>query len=163
MYGRGSLELSDLSQGERLLLRALRRQALESPCQSLRGAFEAACGASGGEACRALMAFVEQLRWRGRRGIAMAAPCAVSVTGDEALLLTAFASAQASDYRALDEGLEVLMGAEPPASLGAAACLVAETFDMAGLVLRSHDRGVAEPARSSVEVVLRPLGRSSAA
>ncbi|RAK57017.1 hypothetical protein [Phenylobacterium deserti] len=139
MYGRGSLELSDLSQGERLLLRAVRRQALESPCHSLRLEFEAACGAAGPEACRALMAFVEQLRWKGRRRIAIAPPCASGVSGDEALLLTVFASAQADDYRSLDEGLEALMGAEPPASLGAAACLVGQLFAMHGLVLQVRD------------------------
>jgi hypothetical protein len=130
------LERDGLWQGERMLLRALRLLALEVSCHSLKPQFENACGCAGAEAYRAVEVFVQQLRATGRRRIGLGPP-AGRVTDDEALILGAFASAQADDYRALDQRLSGLVAGEPPAALGAAACLVGQVFAMNGLVLRA--------------------------
>ena len=124
-----------LTHGERLLIRAVRLLALHTPCHGLRAHFEAACGCAGVEAYRALEVFLQQLRRHGRRRLALSVPADPRLTGDEALVLAAFASAQAGDYRRLDRWLIVLLGAPPPAALGAAACLVADILGLNGLVL----------------------------
>jgi hypothetical protein len=124
-----------LTQGERLLLRALRLLALRNACHGLRPHFEFACGCAGDEAYRALLVFVEQLRVTGRRRIVLSAPPATGVTADERTILAAFAAAQADDYAELDARLFDLTTAPPPASLGGAVCLVAQVFAMQGLLL----------------------------
>jgi hypothetical protein len=124
-----------LTHGERLLLRALRLLALRTTCHSLKAQFEFACGCAGDEAYRALMVFVEQLRTTGRRRISLSAPLAPGVTEDERTLLEAFAAAQADAYEELDARLFDLTIAPPPASLGGAACLVAQVFALQGLLL----------------------------
>ena len=45
---------------------------------------------------------------------------------------------EAGDYQALDERLRGLLDAAPPLALGAAACMVAETLAMNGLMLRTR-------------------------
>lgn len=124
-----------LFHGERLLIRTVRLLALTEPCHGLRGHFEAACGCAGEAAYRMLEAFVQQLALRGRRRVALAIPADPRLTEDEAVILDAFGAAQAGDYRTLDERLGGLLGAPPPASLGAAACMVAETLAINGLML----------------------------
>jgi hypothetical protein len=126
----------DLTHGERLLIRTLRLLALTAPCHSLKGLFEHACGCAGHEAYRTLEVFLQQLGLRGRRRLVLSVPVDPRLTSDEASLVDAFACAQAEDYRSLDERLTGLLGAEPPPALGAAACLVAQTFAMNGLLLR---------------------------
>lgn len=126
---------SGLTCGERLLLCGLRVMAADAACVDLRPSFERACGCAGTAAFRALEAFVQQLRIHGRRRIAVAPPSAAPPTADEALVLEAFACAQADDYQGLDARLARLTGQEPPGALGAAACLLAEAFGMNGLVL----------------------------
>jgi len=128
----------DLLHGERLLIRTVRLLALATPCHSLRAHFEAACGHSGQSAYRMLEAFVQQLGVRGRRRVTLSIPADPRLTDDEALILDAFGCAQAEDYRSLDERLTGLLGAEPPFPLGAAACVVAETLAMSGLMLRAR-------------------------
>jgi hypothetical protein len=127
----------DLLHGERLLIRTVRLLALATPCHSLRAHFEAACGDAGQSAYRMLEAFVQQLGARGRRRLTLSIPADPRLTDDEALILDAFGCAQAEDYRSLDERLTGLLGAEPPFPLGAAACVVAETLGMNGLMLRA--------------------------
>jgi hypothetical protein len=125
----------ELTQGERLLLCAVRMLAAESGCNNLRPSFEYACGCSGGQAFRALEVFVQQLRLHSQRRIAVTPPAVGGPTPDEALMLEAFACAQADDYRGLDARLAALTADDPPGALGAAACLVAEAFAMNGLLL----------------------------
>jgi hypothetical protein len=127
-----------LFHGERLLVRTVRLLALTTPCHSLKAHFEAACGCSGDAAYRMLEAFVQQLALRGRRRVRLSIPADPRLTEDEALILDAFGCAQASDYRSLDERLRGLVGAQPPVTLGAAACMVAETLAMNGLLLRAR-------------------------
>lgn len=126
---------SGLTCGERLLLCSLRVLASEGGCVGLRPSFEQACGCAGGQAFRALEVFVQQLRRHGRRRIVVGPPSIARPTGDEGLILQAFAFAQAEDYQALDARLELLLGCEPPGTLGGAACVVAEAFALNGLVL----------------------------
>lgn len=125
-----------LSQGERMLLRTLRLLALDAPCPSLKPQFEDACGCAGAEAYRAVEVFVQQLRVAGRRRIGLSPPTG-RLTDDESQILGAFASAQADDYRTLDVRLSGLVAGDPPAALGAAACLVGQVFAMNGLLLRA--------------------------
>lgn len=122
--------------GERLLIRTLRLLALDSGCGSPRCQFEAALGVGGAEAFHALQAFVAQLRAWGRRQLAICLPGDLRLTEDEGLMLDAFAAAQAEDYRTLDERLGRLAGRDVGEWLGAAACVVAQHFAMAGLLLR---------------------------
>ena len=126
----------DLTHGERLLIRTLRLLALTAPCHSLEGLFEHACGCAGHEAYRTLEVFLQQLALRGRRRLVLSVPADPRLTTDEASLVDAFACAQAEDYRSLVERLTGLLGAAPPPALGAATCLVAQTFAMNGLHLR---------------------------
>src|SRR3989344_728107 len=108
----------DLLHGERLLIRTVRLLALATPCHSLRAHFEAACGCSGQAAYRMLEAFVQQLGARGRRRGTLSIPAEPRLTGDERLT--------------------GLVAAAPPFPLGAAACVVAETLAMNGLMLRAR-------------------------
>ncbi len=126
---------SDLTSGERLLLCGLRLMVADAGCHALRSRFEAACGCAGPQAFRGLEVFVQQLRLHGRRRIAVAPPTVGPPRSDEALLLEVFACAQAGDYRSVDDKLRAVIDDEPPGALGAAACLVAEAFDMNGLLL----------------------------
>lgn len=127
-----------LFHGERLLIRTVRLLALTAPCHSLQAHFEAACGCSGDAAYRMLEAFVQQVAARGRRRLAMSIPADPRLTPDEALILDIFGCAQAGDYQAMDERLLGLLGQQPPMATGAAACFVAETLAMNGLMLRTR-------------------------
>ena len=129
-------EPEDLLHGERLLIRTLRLLALAAPCHSLKGLFEDACGCAGHEAYRTLEVFLQQLGLHGRRRLVLSVPADARLTADEAVILDVFACAQADHYVALDDGLSWLLGREPPPALGAAICLVAQTFAMSGLFLR---------------------------
>lgn len=130
------MDRDKLLHGERLLIRTVRLLALTAPCPGLQGAFEQACGCAGHEAYRTLEVFLQQLALRGRRRLALSVPSDPRLTADEAILLDAFACAQAEDYRSLDECLAGLIGDAPPSAIGAAACLVAGLFAMSGLMLR---------------------------
>lgn len=127
-----------LLHGERLLIRTVRRLALASPCHSLKAHFEDACGCAGQSAYLMLEAFVQQLGLRSRRRVTLSIPADSRLTDDEALILDAFGCAQAGDYRSLDERLTGLLGVPPPFTIGAAACLVAETLALSGLMLRAR-------------------------
>jgi hypothetical protein len=145
-----------LFHGERLLIRTVRLLALTEPCHSLRAHFEAACGYSGQAAYRMLEAFVQQLGVRGRRRVTLSIPADPRLTDDEALILDVFGCAQAEDYRALDERLNGLLDAPPPFAMGAAACMVAETLAMNGLMLRARpapDAAIPRP----IDVVVFPM------
>jgi hypothetical protein len=127
-----------LFHGERLLIRTVRLLALTTPCHSLRAHFEAACGCAGDTAYRMLEAFVQQLAAKGRRQVRLSIPADPRLTEDEALMLDVFGCAQAGDYQSLDERLQGLLDAQPPFAMGAAACMVAETLAMNGLMLRAR-------------------------
>ncbi|MDZ4376427.1 MAG: hypothetical protein U1C74_34005 [Phenylobacterium sp.] len=127
-----------LTHGERLLIRTLRLLTLSAPCHSLQARFQAACGCAGEEAYRMLEAFVQQVAARGQRRLRLSIPVDPRLTDDEGLILDVFGCAQAGDYRAMDERLRGLMGVAPPAPTGAAACLVAETLALNGLVVRAR-------------------------
>lgn len=151
-----------LTSGERLLLCGVRLLAADAGCASLRPRFEHACGCAGAQAFRALQVFVQQLSLHGRRRIAVTPPAAGPPSADEALMLEAFACAQADDYQGLDARLARLTAAETPRALGAAACLIADAFAMNGLVLRGQGcaRDLVAIARQSqdrpVSVVRHP-------
>jgi hypothetical protein len=133
-----SLASDPLTHGERLLVRTIRLLALTAPCHGLKGLFEQACGCAGHEAYRVLEVFLQQLGAWGRRRLALSVPADPRITDDEAMILDAFGCAQAEDYRSLDERLMGLLGAEPPAALGAAVCLVAQALAMNGLLVRAQ-------------------------
>ncbi|MCR5878443.1 hypothetical protein [Phenylobacterium sp. J367] len=146
---------TDLTCGERLVLCGLRLMAADAACTTLQPRFDEACGCAGGQALRGLEVFVQQLRRHGRRKIQVSPPAPGRPTADERLVLQVFASAQADDYRSVDAALAQLIDDEPPGALGAAACLVAEAFQMNGLVLPvrissgSPGRRPAEPPPSA--------------
>lgn len=125
-----------LFHGERLLVRTVRLLALATPCHGMQAHFEAACGCAGEAAYRMLEVFVQQMALRGRRRVQLSIPADPRLTDDETLVLDVFGCAQAGDYRSLDERLRGLLDAPPPFPMGAAACLVAETLAMNGLMLR---------------------------
>ena len=134
--------------GERLLVRTVRLLALTTPCHGLKAHFEAACGCAGEAAYRMLEAFVQQLALKGRRRVQLSIPADPRLTDDEALILDVFGCAQAGDYRSLDERLRALLDALPPFPMGAAACMVAETLAMNGLMLRARptpDAAIPQP------------------
>ena len=128
----------DLLHGERLLIRTVRLLALTAPCHSLKAHFEEACGCAGQSAYRMLEAFVQQLGLRGRRRLTLSIPADPRLTDDEKLIIDAFGCAQVEDYRSLDERLTGLLGMAPPFAVGAAACVVAETLFLNGLILRAR-------------------------
>lgn len=123
---------SPLLHGERLLIGAVRRLARQSACAGAQAHFEQACGWAGAEACRMLEVFVQQLALHGRRRLTLSLPGDPHVTPDERTILDVFGCAQAEAYEAMDERLTALLEATPPASLGAAACVVAETLAING-------------------------------
>lgn len=128
-------DLSALTHGERLLLRTARALALDIDCRGFRSQFEDACGWAGPEAFRALSVFIAQVGLKGRRRLTISLPGDARVTSDEDLLLAAFASAQAEDYRGLEAGLRRLLGCEAQRPMGAAACMVGQALAMNGLAL----------------------------
>ena len=146
----------DLLHGERLLIRTVRLLALTSPCHSLRAHFEDACGCAGQSAYRMLEAFVQQLGVRGRRRVTLSIPADPRLTDDEALILDVFGCAQAEDYRSLDERLQGLLDAPPPFPMGAAACMVAETLAMNGLMLRARPTP-SEAIPRPMDVIVFPM------
>lgn len=127
-----------LFHGERLLVRTVRLLALATPCHGLKAHFEAACGCAGEAAYRMLEAFVQQLAAKGRRRVELSIPADPRLTDDEALILDVFGCAQAGDYASLEERLRGLLGVPAPFAMGAAACMVAETLAMNGLMLRAR-------------------------
>ena len=140
-----------LFHGERLLIRTVRLVALTTPCHSLKAHFEAACGCAGEAAYRMLEAFVQQLALKGRRRVQLSIPADPRLTEDEALVLDVFGCAQAGDYQSLDERLRGLIDAPPPFAMGAAACMVAETLAMNGLMLRARPTPAAMIPEPAVE------------
>jgi hypothetical protein len=140
-----------LFHGERLLIRTVRLLALTTPCHGLQAHFEAACGCAGETAYRMLEAFVQQLALRGRRRVQLSIPADPRLTDDEALVLDIFGCAQAEDYSSLNERLRGLLDAAPPFPMGAAACMVAETLAMNGLMLRSRPMQVPESLLMAAE------------
>ncbi|TAL34542.1 MAG: hypothetical protein EPN98_08780 [Phenylobacterium sp.] len=125
-----------LFHGERLLVRTVRLLALTTPCHGLQAHFEAACGCAGEAAYRMLEAFVQQMALKGRRRVRLSIPADPRLTDDEALILDVFGCAQAGDFRSVDERLRGLLDVQAPFAMGAAACMVAETLAMNGLMLR---------------------------
>ena len=150
---------TDPLQGEGLLLRTLRMLALEAACPALRRLFEDACGCGGAEAYRALEVFVQQLRLHARRPVGLSCP-GRPPSADERLIVDAFACAQLDDYQGLEARLEAVAGAEAPIGMGAAVCLVAQVFALAGLLLSVQ---AVRPARnqSSLTRFLRNEGFST--
>lgn len=146
----------ELTHGERLLIRAVRLLGREAPCHGLQAQFVHA-GAWGAEAYRALQVFLAQLSLCGRRRVTLSVPGDAALTADEALILDLFGCAQAEDYRTLDARLARLADAEPPASLGAAACLTAQALGLSGYVLRPR------PAAGGQCCEARTTPRSTAA
>ena len=128
-------EQMTMQEGERLLIRAVRRFAADSFCPVQRDQFEHVCGTLGRETYRTLETFVAQLRAGGRRRIVLSVPTDPRLTCDESLMIDAFAAAQIDDYRTLDVRLASLVGAEASSTLGATVCLVAQLFAMNGLWL----------------------------
>ncbi|MGA0606396.1 hypothetical protein ACO2Q0_10385 [Phenylobacterium sp. VNQ135] len=127
-----------LLHGERLLIGAIRRLTRQSGCSGALAHFEDACGWAGPEACRMLEVFLQQLALYGRRTIAVSPPGAAALTGDERTMLDVFGCAQAEAYEAMDLRLAQLLDDTPPASLGAAACVVAETLAANGCFVEAQ-------------------------
>lgn len=134
---RDHVRLSDLTQGEHMLLWAFRATAFGvGGCELIRRQFDETCGPLGLEALTALTVFVRELGLTGRRKITLAAPGSHRLTRDEQSVLAVFASAQDEDYPRLEAHLAWLLADAPRAPFPAAACLVAQALSMNGLVLR---------------------------
>lgn len=140
--------------GERLLIGAIRRLVRRGDCTAATAAFERACGWAGPDACRTLQVFLQQLALHGRRRLTLAMPFDPGVTADERAILDVFGCAQLAAYAGMDEALEKLMGTSPPASLGAAACVVAELLALSGCIVETAIEGAwraPSPGRESQE------------
>jgi len=132
------VRLSDLTQGEHMLLWAFRANAFGAgDCGLVRRQFEETCGPLGLEALTALSVFVRELGLAGRRRIMLAAPGSYRLTRDEQSVLALFAAAQDEDYVRLEAHLTWLLADAPRAPFPAAACLVAQALGVNGLVLRA--------------------------
>lgn len=145
--------LSDLTQGEHLLLWAFRATAFgKGDCRIVRRTFDISCGFAGLEALAAIKVLVSQIRRRGRREVTLAVPGSYDLTRDEQLILATFGAAQAEDYARMEAHLIWLTGSpvEPP--FGAAACLVAQAFSMNGLLLRLPPAAAAPGSRPRLHV-----------
>jgi len=129
---------SPLLHGERLLIGAARRLTRDAGCSGALAHFESACGWAGSEACRMLEVFLQQLALHGRRRLAISPPGAPGLTADERMILNVFGCAQAEAYEAMDERLEALVDGPPPASLGAAACVIAQTLAINGCLVEAQ-------------------------
>lgn len=138
-------DLQDLTRGEHMLLWSFRAIAFgRGDCTLVRRQFEDTCGPLATEALTALKVFVQELATAGKRKITMAAPGSFRLTCDEQLVLAVFAAAQEEDYVRMEAHLAWLLADPPRAPFPAAACLVAQAFEMNDLNLRSPP--MAEPA-----------------
>lgn len=161
--------LCELSQGEHMLLWAFRAHAFGvGGCGLVRRQFDQACGLAGAEALNGLAVFVRELALHGRRRVSLGVPGSYRLSRDEQLILALFAAAQGRDYPRLEAHLVWLVGGEPHALFGAAAALVAEAFEMNGLLLRMPEleaAPAADPApdapASDIVVPLRPRAAAS--
>ena len=140
---------SPLLHGERLLIGAVRRLALQAGCAGAQAHFEQACGWAGAEACRMLEVFLQQVAAYGRRRLAIGAPPDPRLTDDERTILEVFGCAQVEAYEAMDERLGALLNATPPAALGAAACVVAQTLAINGCLLDASSEAQGWEARTT--------------
>lgn len=133
--------LGELLQGEHTLIWAFRAIALGAGgCPLLKRQFEDICGpAAGTEAFSALSVFVRELARHGRRKVTLHVPGSFRLSGDEQLILAAFAAAQEDDYVRLEAHLAWLIAGEPSGVFGAAACLVAQAMAMNDLRLRAPE------------------------
>ncbi len=130
-------QLSDLLQGEHMLLWAFRATAFGAgDCHLIRRQFEESCGPLGLQALAALSVFVRELGQTGRRKVTLAAPGSYRITRDEQSILALFAAAQAEDYPRMEAHLAWLLADQPRSPFPAAACLVAQGLEMNGFVLR---------------------------
>lgn len=156
--------LSDLTQGEHMLLWAFRAAAFGiGDCRLVRRQFEEACGPMGLEALTALTVFVRELGLGGRRKISLAAPGSYRLTRDEQTILALFASAQSEDYARLEAHLAWLLADKPRAPFPAAACLVAQALALNGLVLRLPIAEAAPDRRETAsDDVVTPFRRRAA-
>ncbi len=123
--------------GERLLIGAIRRLVRRGDCTVATAAFETACGWAGQDACRTLAVFLQQLALHGRRRLTLAMPFDPAVTADERTILHVFGCAQLGAYDGMDRALTDLLGVTPPASLGAAACVVADLLAINGCIVEA--------------------------
>lgn len=133
--------------GERLLIGAIRRLIRRGDCTVATAAFEGVCGWAGPDACRTLKVFLQQLARYGRRRLTLALPFDPVLTKDERTLLNVFGCAQLGAYAGMDEALEELLADTPPASLGAAACVVAELLAINGCIVETAIEDLWEDAR----------------
>lgn len=144
--------------GERLLIGTVRRLVRRGDCTSATAAFERACGWAGQDACRTLQVFLQQLALHGRRRLTLALPFDPDLTRDERTLLDVFGFAQLGAYEGMDQALAVLLGDTPPASLGAAACVVAELLAINGCIVEAaiEDEWTTQhrPANSDLRVAV---------
>lgn len=113
----------------------------------LRAMFGQACGPLADQALTALFVLVKQLGWRGRRRLKLHAPGCAKITGDEMLLLAAFASAQAEDGgRSLGLWLERLTDAPPEPPLEASVRMIADILTRNRCRLPSRDVEIEGPS-----------------
>jgi hypothetical protein len=124
--------------GERLLIGTVRRLVRRGDCAAASAAFEQTCGWAGRDACRTLQVFLQQLALYGRRRLTLALPFDPALTRDERTILDVFGCAQLGAYAGMDDALTDLVGGTPPASLGAAACVVAELLAINGCIVETR-------------------------
>ncbi len=127
----------ELGYAEHLLLQAVRAMAIgRGDCPMIQRAFDDACGPLANQAMTALFVLVKQLGWKSDRRLALHVPGCRGVSGDELMLLRAFADAQAAaegrtDAR-LDDQLSRLLGRAPDPSIRASIRMVAYLLSLNG-------------------------------
>ena len=140
----GALELG---YAEHLLLQAVRAMAIgRGDCPMIQRSFADACGPLANQAMTALFVLVKQLAWKSGRRLALHVPGCRRISGDELMLLRAFADAQAvahtqTDAR-LDEQLGRLLGRAPDPSIRASIRMVAYLLSLNGHSLTCQETSV---------------------
>ena len=134
------MEFVPSTQGERLLLEGL-RTITECPDESprLRWRFDILLGPMAGSALAALSVFVWRVRREGQRRLVLSSVVSGNYTQDEELILAIFGTAQSGQYAKMETYLERLLARRPEAFFSSAVCLVADAFQLNGMVLNIPD------------------------
>ena len=116
-------------------------------CPMIQRSFDDACGPLANQAMTALFVLVKQLGWKSGRQLHLHVPGCRRISGDELMLLRAFADAQDAalihrDDR-LDEQLGRLLGGPPDPSIRSSLRMVAYLLSLNGHSLTHSDEAAA--------------------
>lgn len=128
-------DLRSLRYVEHFLCWALRTSVGCSPhCRMLLREFAHAFGPEPSEGMKAFHDWLQALA-RGRRRLEIGRPGLIQLTGDEELILSLLASAQAADAPLFAARARFVMGAEPQSALYGAACTLMRLLEQRGYSL----------------------------